>query len=145
MKAALIQFCIVYVFISSTKAAVIVLEFFIVGIGGIFGSIVRYSLGKYISERSYADIPIGTLIINATGAILLGIVSMIYKEGKLYLLLAEGFLGAYTTFSTFMYEGFNLFQENEIKNAVFYIFGTLILGIIGFIIGIRIVEIASLL
>lgn len=121
------------------------MEYFIVGIGGIFGSIARYGLGKYISERSKADIPIGTLIINVSGAILLGVVSMIYKDGKLYLLLAEGFLGAYTTFSTFMYEGFNLFKENEIENAAFYIFITLLLGIIGYIMGMRIVQIVSLL
>ncbi|MBK5247099.1 MAG: CrcB family protein, partial [Peptostreptococcaceae bacterium] len=49
-------------------------------------------------------------------------------------------LGAYTTFSTFMYEGFNLFKEDEKKNAVTYIIGTFIIGIIGFIIGIEIVK-----
>ena len=56
-------------------------------------------------------------------------------SGNIYLLIADGFLGAYTTFSTFMYEGFNLFQENEKKNAFFYIGGSLVIGIIGYIIG----------
>lgn len=54
---------------------------------------------------------------------------------NLYLLLSEGYLGAYTTFSTFMYEGFNLFRNNEKINAIIYILGTLFLGLIGFIIG----------
>jgi len=49
--------------------------------------------------------------------------------------LADGFLGAYTTFSTFMYEGFSLFKENEKLNAFTYIFASLFLGIIGFVIG----------
>lgn len=117
-----------------------VLEYMIVGVGGLLGSITRYGLGRWISERLDAKIPAGTLLINISGAVLLGIVSSIYKEGNLYLLLAEGYLGAYTTFSTFMYEGFNLFQENEKKNAIIYIFSTLILGIIGFVTGIAIVK-----
>jgi len=111
------------------------LEYFIVGLGGLLGSITRYSLGKWISERFDANIPVGTLLINITGAFLLGIVSSIYTEGNLYLLLAEGYLGAYTTFSTFIYEGFNLFKKNENKNALLYIFSTLFFGIIGFITG----------
>lgn len=121
------------------------MEYLIVGIGGFFGSITRYGLGKYISERSDADIPVGTLIINVSGALLLGVVSMLYKDGKLYLLMAEGFLGAYTTFSTFMYEGFNLFQDNEKKNAILYIIGTLFIGILGYILGIWIVQTIRLL
>lgn len=116
------------------------MEYLIVGIGGIFGSITRYTLGKWISERYDTIIPIGTMIINVTGAILLGIVTSSYIDGNLYLLLTEGFLGAYTTFSTFMYEGFNLAQENEKKNALFYVLGTLFLGILGFIIGVWIVK-----
>ena len=109
------------------------------------GSITRYMLGKWISERFNTIIPMGTFLINITGAFLLGIVSTIYTNGNLYLLLAEGYLGAYTTFSTFMYEGFNLFQENERKNAILYVLGTLFLGIIGFIIGIDAVKIFKLI
>lgn len=121
------------------------MEYIIVGIGGIFGSISRYALGKWISERYDQIIPMGTLLINISGALLLGIVSSLYAGGNLYLLLAEGYLGAYTTFSTFMYEGFNLFRENEKNNAVTYISCTLFLGIIGFIIGVEAVRIIKFL
>jgi CrcB protein len=116
------------------------MEYLFVGVGGMLGSITRYALGKWLSERSDTIIPLGTFIINITGAFLLGIVSSIYTGGNLYLLLAEGYLGAYTTFSTFMHEGFNLFQGNEIKNAFIYILGTLILGVIGFISGVGLVS-----
>lgn len=121
------------------------MEYIIVGVGGILGSITRYSLGKMISERYDTIVPVGTFIINITGALLLGIVSSLYSKGNLYLLLADGYLGAYTTFSAFMYEGFNLFQENEEKNAILYISGTLFLGIIGFIAGVGIVKVIQML
>lgn len=116
------------------------MEYFIVGVGGMLGSITRYALGKWISEKSKTIIPVGTMIINISGAFLLGIVSSIYTSGNLYLFLAEGYFGAYTTFSTFMYEGFNLFKENERKNAAIYILITLLSGIIGFFSGMEAVT-----
>lgn len=117
------------------------MEYLLVAIGGGAGSLVRYSLGKVISEKSSMNFPIGTFIINITGAILLGVVSSIPVSSNMMLLLADGFLGAYTTFSTFMYEGFNLFQEREKINAFIYILGSLILGTVGFELGTKIVNI----
>jgi CrcB protein len=111
------------------------MEYIIVGIGGVLGSITRYALGKFISERSNTMFPIGTFIINITGALLLGVVAAYQASKGVYLLFGDGFLGAYTTFSTFMYEGFNLFQDKEKLNAFIYILGSLLLGIIGFSIG----------
>jgi len=106
-----------------------------VGIGGALGSLARYKLGKVITEKSNTMLPIGTFIINITGAILLGLASSLVVSKNMYLLLGDGFLGAYTTFSTFMYEGFNLFQENEKMNAFTYVLGSLLLGVIGYVSG----------
>ena len=114
------------------------MTYVLVAVGGTAGSIVRYSLGKFISEKSNISFPIGTFIINITGAILLGIVFSIGLSSNILLLLGEGFLGAYTTFSTFMYEGFNLFQEKEKLNAFIYILCSLILGTLGYAAGIKI-------
>ena len=50
-------------------------------------------------------------------------------------MLGEGFLGAFTTFSTFMYEGLRLFQENEKRYALLYLGATLLLGLIAFAMG----------
>ena len=111
------------------------MTYVLVAVGGAAGSLVRYSLGKFISEKSKHSFPIGTFIINITGALLLGIVSTIGLGSNITLLLGDGFLGAYTTFSTFMYEGFNLFQEKEKLNAFIYILCTLILGTVGYAIG----------
>lgn len=111
------------------------MDLIFVGIGGALGSLVRYRLGKLITERSNSTFPTGTFIINITGALLLGLLSSIGSGRSLYLLLGDGFLGAYTTFSTFMYEGFNLFSENEKLNAFVYVLGTLLLGVIGYAAG----------
>ena len=111
------------------------MDLIFVGIGGAFGSLARFQLGKIISERSKTTFPIGTFLINITGALLLGIVSSLDVNKNMYLLFGDGFLGAYTTFSTFMYEGFNLFQENEKMNAFTYVLGSLLLGVIGYVLG----------
>lgn len=111
------------------------MQYLIVGLGGIFGSIVRYALGKLISERSASIFPIGTFIINITGAFLLGILSASNLGENLYILFGDGFLGAYTTFSTFMYEGFQLFQEREKLNAFTYVILSFIIGVIGYALG----------
>lgn len=110
------------------------MNFILVGVGGALGSIARYSLGKVISEKSKSWFPLGTFVINITGALLLGVLSS-RGSSDMYLLLGDGFLGAYTTFSTFMYEGFNLFQDNKKLNAIIYILISLIFGIIGFSLG----------
>jgi CrcB protein len=106
-----------------------------VGVGGFFGGITRFQLGKFISQKQKSTFPLGTFIINITGALLLGVVTWLYSGQNAYLLFGDGFLGAYTTFSTFMYEGFNLFEDNEKLNAFVYILCSLVLGVVGYIVG----------
>lgn len=110
------------------------MEYLLVFIGGAFGACARYFLGHLIAKRS-KRIVLGTLIVNILGAFLLGIVCKINLENNLYFLFADGFLAAFTTFSTFMYEGFNLFREKRILNAFFYIIISFVLGLTGFFIG----------
>lgn len=107
----------------------------LVGVGGAFGAVSRYKLGKIISQRTNTTFPIGTFLINISGATLLGLLSGLEPANNVYLLLGDGFLGAYTTFSTFMYEGFALVSGKERLNAVAYIILTLALGVVGYFIG----------
>lgn len=106
-----------------------------VGLGGALGSLTRFHMGKFINERYARHIPLGTLVINITGAILLGYVVTVGKSQSIQLFLADGFLGAYTTFSTFMYEGYTLIQEGEQKNAIKYLLFSIFIGIVGFYLG----------
>ncbi len=80
-----------------------------VGIGGFFGSIARYLVGGWISARYRGDFPLATFAINVSGSFVLGLF-MALATGRFLidprwrLLVAIGFVGAYTTFSTFEYE-----------------------------------------
>ncbi|MDD4722822.1 MAG: fluoride efflux transporter CrcB [Acidaminococcaceae bacterium] len=116
------------------------MEYLSIANGGAFGSLVRFLIGRRIAEKSSMFFPIGTLVINITGAFLLGVVSAIGFNKNMYTLLGAGFLGAYTTFSTFTYEGFNLFQNNDRLNAFVYISFSLILGVFLYAMGFAIVK-----
>ncbi len=89
-----------------------------VGLGGFLGANARYLLGGFISERWGAVFPYGTFVINITGSFILGFF-MAYAQDRPWvepgarLLFAVGFVGAYTTFSTFEYETMRLLQERE--------------------------------
>jgi CrcB protein len=100
-------------------------------LGGALGSTTRYYLGKRFTSR-HQHIPIGTFVINVSGAFLLGVVTGFDISSLLYGLFAEGFLGAYTTFSTFMFEDFVMLQNNRILSAIIYVAATLILGLLAF-------------
>ena len=106
-----------------------------VGIGGACGSLARYSIGKFIAQRSDSVFPLGTFAVNILGPLLLGLLMALHVPASVYMLLGDGFLGAFTTFSTFMYEGITLFKDSEKKSAAAYITITVVLGLIVYMIG----------
>lgn len=110
------------------------MDIILIAIGGALGSIARYSAGRAISGKAGNKFPYGTFIINISGAFLLGLLNGAGAGRSVSLLFADGFLGAYTTFSTFMYESFNLLNSRKL-NALIYILSTLVLGMLGFSLG----------
>ncbi|MCX7841798.1 MAG: fluoride efflux transporter CrcB [Clostridia bacterium] len=112
------------------------MTYLFVGVGGILGSLTRVMLEQFLVKKRNRTIPFAIIAINITGAVLLGMLCGIGAPRSLYILAADGFLGAYTTFSAFMYESFNLFRENNRLNAIVYIICTVLFGIIGFAAGI---------
>ncbi|MDF2524465.1 MAG: Integral rane protein [Clostridiales bacterium] len=108
------------------------MDYLLVGLGGCIGSIARYTVGKYFLKFWKEPFPLPTFIINITGAFLLGIVSNMGLDKNYMLLLADGFLGAYTTFSTFMYEGLGLFKNKRKLLASIYLFVSIFAGIAGY-------------
>ena len=110
-----------------------------VGIGGVFGALLRFILGKYISGK-VTSFPLGTLVINVTGAFVLSFLFFFFQGGNslnepIYLALTTGALGAYTTFSTFTLETLNLLEEGRLLAAGAYLGGNVCLGLAGVVLG----------
>lgn len=93
-----------------------------VGIAGFFGAIARYALGGFISDRTHGAFPWETLVINVSGAFALGFIFTLLTERFMLnptvrIALTVGFLGAYTTFSTFAFETMRLAQDGAMLLA----------------------------
>ncbi len=102
----------------------------LVMLGGFLGSISRFWLGT-ISFENYTGFPLGTLIVNLIGSLILGWIAAALKENRprLYLLFGTGFLGGFTTFSAFSIETLNLLEEGNMVMALTYVLVTLFFGI----------------
>ena len=82
-----------------------------------------------------AKAPLGTFLINLSGAFLLGLSAWCVRDEAMRLLVADGFLGAYTTFSTLMFEGFVFVQEGRRRFATAYLAGSVLVGVAAYGIG----------
>jgi len=105
----------------------------LVGVSGALGAVSRYLLGRFIAERVISQFPLGTLIINVTGAFLIGVLfalvgHKIISTGQ-QTILATGFLGGYTTFSTMSWEGVQIARSGNTVNSMLYLGGSLVLGL----------------
>lgn len=117
------------------------IEILWVGLGGFLGANVRYLLAGWAAQRLGTDFPYGTSIINITGSFILGFFlayielrTWIHPSARLF--FSIGFVGAYTTFSTFTYESMALMQRGELLLAGIYVFGSVMAGLIAVFAGI---------
>jgi fluoride exporter len=113
---------------------------FYVAIGSALGGVSRYLLGGYIQRALQSDFPAGTLLINVSGSLVIGALLQYAVETpsvspELKALLAIGFCGGYTTFSTFSYETVVLLKDGEWTRAGMYIAGSVLLSLVATIIG----------
>jgi fluoride exporter len=112
------------------------LKYFMVGVGGCLGSILRFWLGSYIGGRLGSRFPYGTFVINVTGSFLIGLVLTVLAERTQWspnwrYLIPIGFIGGYTTFSTFEYETLRLFQDGQMVTAMLNVVMSVIVGFAG--------------
>ena len=112
------------------------LKYLMVGLGGCLGSILRFWLGSYIGGRLGSRFPYGTFVINVTGSFLIGMILTILAEKTQWspnwrYLIPIGFIGGYTTFSTFEYETFRLVQDGQMVTAMLNVVGSVVIGFAG--------------
>ena len=103
--------------------------------GGALGAMARYKLGILILKHEKHTFPLGTFLINITGALLLGIICGLGLTGNPYLLLGDGFCGAFTTFSTFAVESVWLIQGKAVKKSILFVVLSVSIGLICFFAG----------
>ena len=111
-----------------------------VALGGAAGSALRYIIASGIQARSAGTFPLGTLIVNISGSILLGLVLRYGLEApaispEVRALLTTGVIGGYTTFSTFSYETAALIEEGDWRRAALYVGLSVVISLAGTFLG----------
>ncbi len=111
----------------------------IVGLAGALGALARYTLGRFIAERAGSQFPFGTLLINVTGAFVIGLLFAFagrkFISTTVQVVLATGFLGGYTTFSTMSWEGVQLARGGSTRLSMLYFAGNVSLGLLAATLG----------
>ncbi|MCC6347132.1 MAG: fluoride efflux transporter CrcB [Nitrospirales bacterium] len=108
-------------------------HYLIIGAGGFLGAIVRYALGAWIGQRWGRMFPMGTFLINVSGSFFIGLLMTLFTEKFMVnpqwrLFLVVGFLGAYTTFSTFEFETGAMVRDGEWMLAFLNVFLSVVAG-----------------
>lgn len=87
--------------------------------GGGVGALTRYAVEGVVAPRFPGPFPLSTLVVNVSGSAALGVVAAVWGlQGPAAALAASGFLGAYTTFSTFTYETVRLLEDGAWGHAL---------------------------
>src|SRR5437879_6994435 len=111
-------------------------QYVAVAAGAMLGANLRYLVGNWAADRWGADFPYGTFLINVTGAFAIGVLLAFIGErvgvSPLWrLFFATGFLGGYTTFSSYAWEALTLADQGAWFRAVLYVVGSNVVGLIG--------------
>ncbi len=109
-------------------------------VGGVTGTLARYVLSGVVYEVAGPGFPYGTLVVNLIGCFLIGFFAVLSEEKFLLgpnarLLLMAGFCGAFTTFSTFMFETAHLMKDGEMWRALLNVLLSVIAGFFVFRLG----------
>ena len=111
-----------------------------ISIGAIVGANLRYFVGQSAARLLSSSLPYGTLIINITGSFILGFFLVwtgerVLADPRWRLLIAIGFCGGYTTFSSFAYETFALIEQGRFAASALNVIATNILCLLGVVAG----------
>jgi fluoride exporter len=110
--------------------------YWLVALGGAAGSVARFGLSTVAQTRWSGALPVGTLLVNVTGSVLLGFILRYALDTpavspEMRALLTTGFCGGYTTFSTFSYETMALIEDGDWRRAALYVLLSLAVSLAG--------------
>lgn len=116
-------------------------ELLAIAIGGAIGAVARYSLGEWVTQALGSEFPWGILIINVGGSLAIGVLFVLLVEQALLSpvyrsFLIVGFLGAFTTFSTFSLQVLALMQNGRFLMASTYVVTSVLLSILAVAVGV---------
>jgi CrcB protein len=98
------------------------------------GAVCRYLLDQVVQHQHDHSFPVGTVVINVSGSFLLGLVTGLAAHHGLpavpTTVLGTGFLGGYTTWSTYLWESFSLAESGEVASAAVNLLGSLVVGLL---------------
>ncbi len=107
----------------------------VVAVGGAVGSVGRYLMQLAVARHFIHPFPLGTLLVNVLGCLLIGLFYALAEKGtiaspEIRLLLTTGLCGGFTTFSTFSYESLNLLENGQYGLMALYVVGSVLLGLL---------------
>lgn len=117
----------------------------LVGAGGFVGSVARFLSQQFVARHYPSSFPWGTFAVNVVGCFLIGLIYAISEKGSVMspewrLLLATGFCGGFTTFSSFAYENIVLMRDGELLFTFLYVAGSIVIGFAAAYLGVLIVK-----
>lgn len=113
------------------------LNYVMVLIGGSLGAVSRYAISSLIKRLFSTEFPVSTLFINLTGSFFIGLLMAAHPGDFNQLLLGTGFMGGFTTFSTFQLENITLFQKKNYITLMLYILSSCIFCILLALLGLH--------
>jgi CrcB protein len=116
------------------------LPLLLVALGGAAGATARYLLDQWIAQRVGGAFPWGTLVVNVSGSLLLGLLFALAVErgtlpASVRAPLLIGFIGAYTTFSTLMLESWRLIEDGALAIGIANLVGSSMIGMVALVAG----------
>jgi fluoride exporter len=104
-------------------------------VAGGFGAVLRFLVDGAVARRAARSFPFGTLAVNISGAVLLGLLSGLALSRHVALVADTAFVGSYTTFSTWMLETQRLGEERQVGGVVANLVASIVLGIAAALLG----------
>jgi len=116
-------------------------RYLLIALGGSLGALARYGASFWVQERVAGAFPYGTFIVNISGCLIMGLVMTRLNEGgelsvNWRFLVPVGFIGAYTTFSSFEFEMFRLAEQGVPLLGLLYVVSSVILGYLALWLGV---------